>query len=208
MFSNTANIQKLTAEVLVNLTSFLEVTTLLQLSLTCKAFSHVIKDELVFRRLTERDYHVTEKPAEQTWVELYKELSIKNESAKDDVAVKQEETIAAADDNATAVKSEYNTDVETNQPKASTKEGECPHLTELPETINEVKRIIYNSGYSSVCDLCSTEKGTFLNMSIDNHNEGKMDHDIHVSMILIRNNKLVFLVYHNQLRMKIISLFS
>lgn len=197
MFSNKANIQNLTAEVLVHLAAFLEVATLLQLSLTCKAFGHVIKDELVFRRLTERDYHVVEKTPKQSWVQLYKELrngkqskSSTHKESKDDVPADKQETMdssnATADNHTKAVKSEnHNPDLATDQvPTApitestttsstSKKEGECPHLTELPDLINEVKRIIYRSGHSSVCDLCSTKEGTFLNMHIDNHNEGK-----------------------------------
>jgi hypothetical protein len=176
MFNNTANIQRLTAEILVHLASFLEVATILQLSLTCKAFSHIIKDELVFRRLTESDYHITDKTTEQTWLELYKDLHNDKETMPSTKKEPMDE-VPAIDSN-TTVKSEAPTDQtrpieETTATNTLKNEGECPHLIELPETINEVKRIIYKSGHSSVCDICSTEQGTFLNMGIDNHNEGK-----------------------------------
>lgn len=91
MFNSHTTIEKLTAEVLVNITSFLDVTSILQLSLSAKAFRHLIKDELVFRRLTERDYRVTDKQPEQTWLDLYKQKKL--EGNKSVVQGEEEEQV-------------------------------------------------------------------------------------------------------------------
>ncbi|CAO3632285.1 unnamed protein product [Mucor hiemalis] len=94
MFNSHTAIEKLNAEVLINITSFLDVASLLQFSLSAKAFRHLIRDELVFRRLVERDYRVTTKPSEKTWVDIYKEHKangVSNQVATEQVAATEEE---------------------------------------------------------------------------------------------------------------------
>ncbi|KAI8061361.1 hypothetical protein BDF21DRAFT_429381 [Thamnidium elegans] len=166
MFTSQTSIEKLTTEVLIDITSFLNVTSILQLSLTSKAFSHLIKDELVFKRLAERDYHVTEKEPDQSWLELYKQRS--STVAEPQVTnTTQEEQQAIVEDVVMET-------VEQDIPASVTTETEdqpCPHLEQLSDSVNEIKRIIYKSGHTSLCDLCLSQTGAYLNMSDNCHNE-------------------------------------
>jgi hypothetical protein len=67
--------QSLSPEILLLVTSFLDVKTLLQLSCTSKAYSHLITDEQVYRGLVDRAFRVNYKNEAKTWRELYKQLS-------------------------------------------------------------------------------------------------------------------------------------
>lgn len=207
MFTSQASIEKLTKEVLINITSFLNVSSILQLSLTSKAFRHLITDELVFRRLVERDFYVTEKESDQSWVELYKERSNTENTPVQKTVVEEIQTEAAATPTPEEEKIEEEAqvthttqgeqDVSTEHVPMETtsqevppilKEEEirvaieqdntdrqtCPHLDQIPDSVNEIKRIIYKNGHPSLCDLCLSQKGEYLNMSENCHIEGKL----------------------------------
>lgn len=242
MFSSHTAIEKLNAEALINISSFLDVASLLQFSLSAKAFRHLIRDELVFRRLVERDYRVTDKQAEQTWVDIYKEHKLKKsngteptattaaavvteptevqeveaediidttvQEATDAAVVEKEETIvtqtiveeqtttttATATEEATvteqvvAEKTETPSEQQQEQqqqpvveavekieqvPSTTTSSTDCPHLEKVSDSINEIKRILYNNKSESLCDLCLSKTSSYLNMSDSCHNEGK-----------------------------------
>lgn len=170
MFTSQTSIEKLTTEVLINITSFLNVTSILQLSLTSKALSHLIKDELVFKRLAERDYQVTEKEPDQSWLELYKQRS--STVAEPQVAdTTQEEQQAIVED---VVMETVEQDIPATSVATETEGQSCPHLEQLSDSVNEIKRIIYKSGHTSLCDLCLSQTGAYLNMSDNCHNEGSI----------------------------------
>lgn len=233
MFSSHTAIEKLNAEVLINISSFLDVPSLLQFSLTAKAFRHLIRDELVFRRFVERDYRVTDKQAEKTWVEIYKELKLKKsnvavaaaaaaaeepvvteeetediidttvqEATTDDASpsvVEKEETIVtqttveektttASTTTATTTepvveKTESPSEQQQQQPVVetvakieevpSTSTTDCAHLEKVSDSINEIKRILYNNKSETLCDLCLSKTSAYLNMSDSCHIEGK-----------------------------------
>ncbi|KAI8076605.1 uncharacterized protein B0P05DRAFT_545109 [Gilbertella persicaria] len=147
MFNNKASIENLTAEVLIHITRYLPLETILQFSLTCKTFSHLIKDELVFRQLAERDFSVSDKTTEQSWLNYYKEL-------KQKPIMKRE------------LKLEHVTTINAT----TTKEGACPHLEPFSEPVCDIKRIIYKGEHIDTCDICHSQPAQYLNMYIDNHN--------------------------------------
>ncbi len=235
MFHNHTTIEKLTAEVLINITALLDVASILQLSLSAKAFRHLIKDELVFRRLTERDYRVTDKQPEQSWVDVYKQKRLDQEETVTEEIVQQvtttttttttvqeeeeEEIIDTTEESATVqepvkevsiaaitqenatveqvtakvqeqpeqpeqltepiieeVKSEefkIESEPATKTPVENTESSsECPHLENVSDSINEIKRIIYKIENPPLCDLCLSNTSSYLNMSDSCHTEG------------------------------------
>lgn len=237
MFSSKTTIEKLTTEVLINITSFLNVASILQLSLTSKAFSHLIKDELVFRQLVERDFHVTEKQPDQTWVDLYKQKRsnsleeqvtqqenseeeetinlVAEEDTKDSILSQESftEQVITQEEETTQVEETMQVE-ETTQEEDTTQEevvkqeeeitqeeptasngipeqqettyiednSECPHLNQVSDSVNEIKRIIYKSGNQSLCDLCLSQTASYLNMSDNCHYEGKYRYDLVISV--------------------------
>lgn len=211
MFNSHTAIEKLNAEVLINITSFLDVASLLQFSLSAKAFRHLIRDELVFRRLVERDYRVTTKPSEKTWVDIYKEHKangVSNQVATEQVAMTEEEgediidtTTVQEDVSKVVVEQEETVITQTivekeeeqtiNEPSTEVTEAiepvvteviteesngstDCPHLEKVSDSINEIKRILYNNKSESLCDLCLSKTSSYLNMSDSCHTEGEL----------------------------------
>ncbi|KAG0169211.1 hypothetical protein DFQ28_011372 [Apophysomyces sp. BC1034] len=69
-----APIQTLTPEILVNVAFMLDTSSILAFSLTCKHFSTLISNDLLFRRLVQRDYNITFKHPDETWAHLYQLL--------------------------------------------------------------------------------------------------------------------------------------
>ncbi|KAF7727063.1 hypothetical protein EC973_008026 [Apophysomyces ossiformis] len=76
MFNNHTKppIEKLTPEILVNIAFMLDVPSILAFSLTSKHFSILISNDLLFRRLLQRDYNITFKHPDETWAHLYQLL--------------------------------------------------------------------------------------------------------------------------------------
>lgn len=71
-----APIQRLTSELALNVANYLQVPSILAFALTCKQFSAILSNPLLFRRLVERDFGINYKrpDEEQTWLSFYKEL--------------------------------------------------------------------------------------------------------------------------------------
>lgn len=178
MFNNNKSLlEKLRAEVLVNVASFLDLASILQLSLTAKSFCHLIKDELLFKYLSERDHHVTEKSSEQTWLNIYKQLNVKDVTMTEASNVQQidenETTQAYSEEIATNPDQPITTVSEsTNQSTEETMTDACPHFVKLADIPREVKRIIFKSEESYPCDLCLEKPATYLNMHYDDHTGG------------------------------------
>lgn len=196
MFNSTAKIQKLNEEVLVNISSFLNLASILQLSLSCKNFRHLIQDEHVFKSLTERDFGPS-KTESTSWLITYKtnvssdtepepkgEYVTEQEHQQQEAQPAQQQEVQPAqqqehDENIKLETTEIEQDametdaVTPDQPSSTTTEG-CPHVTQLSDVLCEVKRVLYRSENKSLCDICLTDEAAYLNMSPDNHNEGKI----------------------------------
>ncbi|KAI8070918.1 hypothetical protein BC940DRAFT_294752 [Gongronella butleri] len=71
LLSSPVTLDKLTPDLLLHIAQFLDVRTILNLSLTCKQLSSLVNDEHLFRRLVERDYHLTYKATANTWRAVY-----------------------------------------------------------------------------------------------------------------------------------------
>ncbi|KAI9016449.1 hypothetical protein CLU79DRAFT_796371 [Phycomyces nitens] len=69
-----APFQRLSSETLLNITLFLNVPSIINLGVSCKKFSTLLANDLLYRRLAERDYGITYKKADTTWQELFKQL--------------------------------------------------------------------------------------------------------------------------------------
>lgn len=189
MFSNQSRIEKLTTEVLINITTFLDVASIFQLSTSAKAFSHLIKDELVFRQLVERDFHVHTKEPDQTWVQLYQQLQrsqeqVTHNTEQDTTSPKEPEPVLVEEEQETVQDIKENTTLveqEETMPMVETPLSNglhsevCPHLNQVSDTVNEIKRILYKSSNPSLCDLCLSKTASFLNMSDNCHYEGKQE---------------------------------
>ena len=203
MFNNHSSFEKLSKEALIHIASFLDVGSLLQLALVAKAFRHLISDDLVFRQLTKRDYGLTEKSDSQTWVEVYKqqkrlqqqsldksETSIldltQHSSEADQVTVEDQFTeqvivetrveeeiyvIPEVGQQESIVVEQHTT--QTDMPVEQHTNGECPHLSQIQDTTNEIKRIIYRNEKQSLCDICFSRSASYLNMNDVCHTEGK-----------------------------------
>ncbi|ORX60454.1 hypothetical protein DM01DRAFT_1404719 [Hesseltinella vesiculosa] len=65
-------LDQLTPDLLLHIAQYLDIKSILQLSMTCKRLSTLVNDEHLFRRLVERDYQLTYKAATNTWRSLYK----------------------------------------------------------------------------------------------------------------------------------------
>lgn len=72
-------IKRLSPDLVLNVTTSLDLKSLLTLASTCKHFKDLALSDLVFRRLVERDYGITYKRPEsdQTWKEFFKTLYTK-----------------------------------------------------------------------------------------------------------------------------------
>lgn len=72
-------IKRLSPDLVLNVTTSLDLKSLLTFASTCKHFKDLALSDLVFRRLVERDYGITYKRPEsdQTWKEFYKTLYTK-----------------------------------------------------------------------------------------------------------------------------------
>lgn len=216
VFNNTTKIEKMNAEVLANIASFLSLASILQFSLTCKSFCHLIQDEHVFRRLSERDFGLTDKQTE-SWVDTYKTKQLTKEEEKkqpqiasappadsETIATTTEEStttvsMTTADEGEQQVTESVTTTVTSTETPAATEEqpvaeedsnmetdtisndpassstGGCPHIVSLADLMLEIKRVLYRSENKSLCDICLTNEAAYLNMSSDNHNEGKRE---------------------------------
>jgi hypothetical protein len=69
-----APIERLTPDILLHITHYLNVKSILALSLTSKKFSGLIGDERVLRHLVKTDYNITYKEPLLTWRQLYLQL--------------------------------------------------------------------------------------------------------------------------------------
>ncbi|KAI9308494.1 hypothetical protein BJ944DRAFT_260155 [Cunninghamella echinulata] len=72
--ANKSTMERLTPEILLNITQYVDIKTILALSLTCKAFSSLVSDERILKRLVDRDYNIRYKHPDITWQQLYNQL--------------------------------------------------------------------------------------------------------------------------------------
>lgn len=146
MFSDKRKIEKFNAEIILRITTFLDLTSILQLTLTSKSFSHLMKDELVFKRLVERDFGITDKTTEESWLKMYERLKTGKKEEKEDQQVMM---------------------------NGQSHEIDYPEATAT--LIIEIKRVLYKSHSQnpSLCDICQTQNATYLNMHPSCHSEGK-----------------------------------
>ncbi|KAL7318378.1 hypothetical protein PS15m_004604 [Mucor circinelloides] len=175
MFNNSETLlQKLTTEMLVNVASFLDLASILQFSLTGKPYSHLIKDELLFKQLNERDFRVSEKSPEQTWLDVYKQLNVKDvaitDTSSQPAAAPQPSTQPSVPDTTQPAINTTEITPSTNQFTAQeTATDACPHFEPLTDFAREVKKILFKSEESYLCDLCSNNPATYLSMHHDDH---------------------------------------
>ncbi|CAO3622811.1 unnamed protein product [Cunninghamella blakesleeana] len=66
--------ERLTPDILLHITQYIDIKTILALSLTCKTFSTLVKDERVLKRLVDCDYNIRYKHPDITWQQLYNQL--------------------------------------------------------------------------------------------------------------------------------------
>ncbi|KAI8341414.1 hypothetical protein BC941DRAFT_416797 [Chlamydoabsidia padenii] len=69
-----APIDRLTPDIVLHITQYLDLKSVFALSLSCKSFSSLIGDERVLRRLVSTDYKITYKHPTLTWRQLYLQL--------------------------------------------------------------------------------------------------------------------------------------
>ncbi|KAL0079506.1 hypothetical protein F4703DRAFT_1875007 [Phycomyces blakesleeanus] len=69
-----APIQRLSSETLLNIALILDVPSIVALGSSCKKFSALLTNDLLYRRLAERDYGITYKKPDTTWHDLFKQL--------------------------------------------------------------------------------------------------------------------------------------
>ncbi|KAK4519995.1 60S ribosomal protein L31B [Mucor velutinosus] len=193
MFDNSETVlQKLTTEVLVHVASFLDLASIVQFSMTGKPYSHLIKDELLFKQLNKRDFRVSEKNPEQTWLDMYKQLNhtdvvMADTSSSNPPATNVSQATAAPTEAAAAA-----TATPTQQPASDTTTQStinttditpatsefatqqtatdaCPHFKALTEFARDVKKILFKSEEAYLCDLCSNNPAAYLSMHYDDH---------------------------------------
>lgn len=179
MFNNSETLlQKLTTEMLVNVASFLDLASILQFSLTGKPYSHLIKDELLYKQLNKRDFGVSEKSPEQTWLDVYKQLNVKDVAitgtSSQPAAAPQPSTQPSVPDTTQPTINTTEITPSTNQFTAQeTATDACPHFEPLTDFAREVKKILFKSEESYLCDLCSNNPATYLSMHHDDHTGGE-----------------------------------
>lgn len=190
MFENSeAVLQKLTTEVLVHVASFLDLASIVQLSMAGKPYSHLIKDERLFKQLNKRDFRVSEKSPEQTWLSMYKQLndtdavmaeaSFSSEPPAPSEAVAPtvapSEAAAPTQQPASDTTIQPTTDTTDIAPATSkdiiqeTATDACPHFEPLSEFAREVKKILFKSEEAYLCDVCSNNPAAYLSMHHDDH---------------------------------------
>ncbi|CAO3623585.1 unnamed protein product [Mucor fragilis] len=191
MFDNSETaLQKLTTEVLIHVASFLDLASILQLSMSGKPYSHLIQDELLFKQLNKRDFRVSEKSSEQTWLAMYKQLngtdvvmadtftSSSDPPASTPAAEAAAPTEAAAPLEAAPTQqpasgaATQSTDITPATSESNTQEAAtdaCPHFEPLTEFAQEVKKILFKSEEAYLCDLCSNNPAAYLSMHHDDH---------------------------------------
>lgn len=195
MFDNSETaLQKLTTEVLIHVASFLDLASILQLSMSGKPYSHLIQDELLFKQLNKRDFRVSEKSSEQTWLAMYKQLngtdvvmadtftSSSDPPASTPAAEAAAPTEAAAPLEAAPTQqpasgaATQSTDITPATSESNTQEAAtdaCPHFEPLTEFAQEVKKILFKSEEAYLCDLCSNNPAAYLSMHHDDHTGGE-----------------------------------
>lgn len=186
-------LQKLTTETLVHVASFLDLASIVQFSMAGKPFSHLIKDERLFKQLNKRDFRVSEKSSAQTWLDMYKQLndtdvvmadatiSSEPSTAAAAAAPTESTTQAPASDTATQQPTESTTTTTTDIAPATaqvdTQEAAtdaCPHFEPLTEFARQVKKILFKSEEAYLCDLCSNHPAAYLSMHPDDHTGGSI----------------------------------
>ncbi|KAG1145327.1 hypothetical protein G6F37_004595 [Rhizopus arrhizus] len=145
MFTNKQKIEKFNADTILRLTTFLDLSSILQLTLTSKSFCHLMKDEFVFKRLVERDFGITDKNPEESWVKYYKHLK----------AEKKDQQVKHSNDCPHWL--DY-------------PEGTAALLLEIKKTLYKSQ-----TQNPSLCHLCQTQPATFLNMHPACHSEACRD---------------------------------
>ncbi|KAG1490088.1 hypothetical protein G6F46_011258 [Rhizopus delemar] len=103
-----------------------------------------MKDELVFKRLVERDFGITDKITEESWLKMYERLKTGKKEEKEDQQVMM---------------------------NGQSHEIDYPEATAT--LIIEIKRVLYKSHSQnpSLCDICQTQNATYLNMHPSCHSE-------------------------------------
>ncbi|KAF1804400.1 hypothetical protein V8B55DRAFT_1500625 [Mucor lusitanicus] len=182
-------LQKLTTETLVHVASFLDLASIVQFSMAGKPFSHLIKDERLFKQLNKRDFRVSEKSSAQTWLDMYKQLndtdvvmadatiSSEPSTAAAAAAPTESTTQAPASDTATQQPTESTTTTTTTDIAPATAQVDtqeaatdaCPHFEPLTEFARQVKKILFKSEEAYLCDLCSNHPAAYLSMHPDDH---------------------------------------
>ncbi|KAI8641019.1 hypothetical protein BD408DRAFT_418950 [Parasitella parasitica] len=173
MFDSSKSVlEKLTAEALVNVASFLDLASILQLSLTGKPFCHLIRDELVFKQLNKRAFHVIEKGPEQTWLSVYKHLDTQTVPTTETPNVQQNQTSQSYSGQPVAdtTQNTMPTVTETlHQTAEESMTDPCPHFVKLADIPLDAKKIIFKSEESYLCDLCANKPATYLSMGQDDY---------------------------------------
>ncbi|KAG1466546.1 hypothetical protein G6F46_000974 [Rhizopus delemar] len=141
MFTNKQKIEKFNADTILRLTTFLDLSSILQLTLTSKSFCHLMKDEFVFKRLVERDFGITDKNPEESWVKYYKHLKAEKKNQQ--------------------VKNGNDCPHWLDYP-----EGTAALLLEIKKILYKSQ-----TQNPSLCHLCQTQPATFLNMHPACHSE-------------------------------------
>ncbi|CEI94354.1 hypothetical protein RMCBS344292_08566 [Rhizopus microsporus] len=141
MFTDKKKIEKFNAEIISRVTTFLDLPSILQLTLTSKSFCHLMKDEFVFKRLVERDFGITDKKPEESWVKIYKQLKTGNDQ--------------------TTTMNGNDCPHHLDYPEAT---------SALIIEIKRVLYKSYQQN-PSLCDICQTQNATYLNMHPGCHSE-------------------------------------
>lgn len=142
MFTDKKKIEKFNAEIISRVTTFLDLPSILQLTLTSKSFCHLMKDEFVFKRLVERDFGITDKKPEESWVKIYKQLKTGNDQ--------------------TTTMNGNDCPHHLDYPEAT---------SALIIEIKRVLYKSYQQN-PSLCDICQTQNAIYLNMHPGCHSEG------------------------------------
>ncbi|KAI7864056.1 hypothetical protein BDF14DRAFT_1268984 [Spinellus fusiger] len=72
------SLERLTPELLLEVALLIDSSSLLQLGLTCKSLSCLLTNDLLYRRLTERDFSINYKNPTTSWNAIYTQLHKNN----------------------------------------------------------------------------------------------------------------------------------